>query len=60
VAQAVTSCVRLELRKRRLRQATPPGSGLFRFDRLGIRVPAVVVSPLVERGTLDNEQRQRP
>jgi phospholipase C len=25
----------------------------FRFDQLGVRVPAVVVSPLIDRGTLD-------
>ena len=25
----------------------------FKFDRLGVRVPAVVVSPLVRRGTID-------
>jgi phospholipase C len=41
-------------------EATPPGSGLFRFDRLGVRVPAVVVSPLVERGTLDHDASGRP
>jgi len=40
--------------------ATPPGSGLFRFDRLGVRVPAVVVSPLVERGALDHDANGRP
>ena len=26
----------------------------FRFDRLGVRVPAVIVSPLIERGTVDH------
>jgi hypothetical protein len=25
----------------------------FRFDQLGVRVPALVISPLIERGTLD-------
>jgi phospholipase C len=40
--------------------ASPPGSGLFRFDRLGVRVPAVVVSPLVERGALDHDASGRP
>ena len=33
--------------------ASPPGPSLFRFDRFGVRVPVVVVSPLVERGALD-------
>jgi phospholipase C len=31
-----------------------PGSRAFAFDRLGFRVPAVVVSPLIERGTVDH------
>lgn len=29
-----------------------PGEFGFEFDRLGVRVPAIVVSPLVERGTV--------
>jgi phospholipase C len=37
----------------------PPGSGLFQFDRLGVRVPAVIVSPLVERGALDRDANGR-
>ena len=40
-------------------EATPAASGLFRFDRLGVRVPAVVVSPLVERGALDRDASGR-
>jgi phospholipase C len=41
---------------------TPPGDGIsdednafhhFTFDRLGVRVPAVVVSPLIERNVVD-------
>ena len=35
--------------------SAPAGPGLFRFDRLGGRVPAVVVSPPVERGALDRD-----
>jgi phospholipase C len=31
----------------------PGGSG-FKFDRLGVRVPAVIVSPLIEPGTISN------
>lgn len=42
--------------------AVPPGDRFdrgasrhgFRFDRLGVRVPAVVVSPLVPRGVIDH------
>jgi hypothetical protein len=42
--------------------ATPPGDGVsdednvfhhFRFDQLGVRVPAVVISPLIERNVVD-------
>ena len=41
---------------------TPPGDGVsdadnvfnhFTFDRLGVRVPAVVISPLIERNRID-------
>ena len=40
-------------------RATPPGDGVsadppFGFDRLGVRVPALVISPLVPRGTVDH------
>lgn len=31
-----------------------PGYG-FKFDRLGVRVPAVVVSPLIPKGTIDHK-----
>ena len=42
--------------------ATPPGDGVnpelnthgFQFDRYGFRVPAVVVSPWIEKGTVDH------
>jgi phospholipase C len=42
--------------------AAPPGDTVtasyvkkgFRFDRLGVRVPAIVVSPLVARGVIDH------
>jgi phospholipase C len=42
--------------------ATPPGDVAvddydhhgFRFDQLGVRVPALVISPLVARGTIDH------
>jgi phospholipase C len=43
--------------------AVPPGDGVsdpnnprhgFRFDQLGVRVPAVVVSPLIPRNTVDH------
>ncbi len=42
--------------------ATPPGDALgsslnvngFDFAQLGVRVPAVIVSPLIERGTIDH------
>lgn len=30
----------------------PPGSTLFNFERLGVRVPAVLVSPFIPRGTI--------
>lgn len=30
----------------------PPGSTLFNFERLGVRVPAVLVSPFIPRGTV--------
>lgn len=30
----------------------PPGSTLFNFERLGVRVPAVLVSPFIARGTI--------
>ena len=42
--------------------AVPPGDGIsdednvfnhFNFDRLGVRVPAVVISPLIERNVVD-------
>ena len=39
---------------------TPSNSELFRFDRLGVRVPAVVISPLVERGALDHDANGEP
>lgn len=39
--------------------ATPPGKESknppFRFDRYGVRVPAVVISPYIERGTVVND-----
>jgi phospholipase C len=40
-------------------RATPPGDGVsadppFGFDRLGVRVPALVISPWVPRGTVDH------
>jgi phospholipase C len=38
----------------------PSGSTLFRFDRFGPRVPAVVVSPWIPRGTLDRDSTGRP
>jgi phospholipase C len=43
-------------------QVTPPGDGVsdadnvfhhFRFDRLGVRVPAVVISPLIPKNLVD-------
>jgi phospholipase C len=39
--------------------ATPPGDGIggrfgFGFDQLGVRVPAVIVSPLIPRGLIDH------
>jgi phospholipase C len=37
-----------------------PSSSGFPFDRLGVRVPAVVVSPWVEAGTLDHDAQDRP
>jgi phospholipase C len=30
----------------------PPGSTLFNFERLGLRVPSVLVSPFIPRGTI--------
>ena len=33
----------------------PGGSG-FTFDRLGVRVPAVLISPLIAKGTIDSTQ----
>lgn len=30
----------------------PPGSTLFNFERLGVRVPSVLVSPFIPRGTI--------
>lgn len=30
----------------------PPGSTLFNFERLGVRVPTVLVSPFIPRGTI--------
>jgi phospholipase C len=33
-----------------------PSSGGFDFTRLGVRVPAIVVSPWIEPGTLDRER----
>jgi phospholipase C len=30
----------------------PPGSTLFNFERLGVRVPTVLVSPFIQRGTI--------
>jgi len=32
----------------------PPGSTLFNFERLGVRVPAVLVSPYIAPGTIIN------
>ncbi len=32
----------------------PPGSTLFNFERLGVRVPAVLVSPYIPPGTIIN------
>jgi phospholipase C len=49
--------------------AVPPGDGVsdvnnprhgFRFEQLGVRVPAVVVSPLVPRGTIDHTTYDHP
>lgn len=38
-----------------LASAATTGTGYsFRFDRLGIRVPAVIVSPYIPRGTVDH------
>src|SRR5207249_1706358 len=34
-------------------KSKPGGSG-FPFDRLGVRVPAVLVSPLIKAGTISN------
>lgn len=34
--------------------AGKPGGSGFPFDRLGVRVPAVLVSPLIEAGTISN------
>lgn len=36
--------------------ADSPAARAFQFDRLGIRVPAVVVSPLIPRGTVDHTE----
>ncbi len=36
--------------------ASPPGEFGFRFDRSGYRVPAVIVSPWVEPGSVYNEE----
>ena len=33
-------------------EASAPGQFGFRFNRFGIRVPAVVISPLIEQGTI--------
>ncbi len=41
-------------------RAEPPGDGKedtehgFKFDMLGVRVPAVVISPFIEEGTIDH------
>jgi phospholipase C len=44
--------------------ATPPdghrGENGFSFDRYGVRVPAVVVSPWIEEGTVFRSPTQRP
>lgn len=40
--------------------STPSSSELFRFDRLGVRVPAIVISPMVERGALDRDADGEP
>src|SRR5258708_13328574 len=48
--------------------AVPPGSGEnpklkihnFPFDRLGVRVPALVISPSVPPGTIDHTQSTPP
>jgi hypothetical protein len=37
-----------------------PSSSGFPFDLLGVRVPAIVVSPWVEAGTLDHDAQDRP
>lgn len=34
----------------------PPGSTLFSFERLGVRVPAVLVSPFIPRGTIIHDK----
>ena len=34
----------------------PPGSTLFNFERLGVRVPAVLVSPFIPRGTIVHDK----
>jgi phospholipase C len=40
--------------------AGPPGDQGFRFDRFGVRVPAVVVSPWVAAGTVFRSDRAAP
>ena len=34
----------------------PPGEENFRFDRLGVRVPTILISPLIEAGTIIHSQ----
>jgi phospholipase C len=34
----------------------PPGSTLFNFERLGVRVPAVLVSPFIQSGTIIHDK----
>src|SRR5262249_45962406 len=36
--------------------SAPPGEFGFTFDRSGYRVPAIIVSPWVESGSVDNEE----
>ena len=34
----------------------PPGSTLFNFERLGVRVPAVLISPFIRKGTIIHDK----
>jgi phospholipase C len=37
-----------------------PSSSGFAFDRLGARVPAVVISPWIDRASVDHDEQDRP